>query len=672
MPTITLTQGKNYIIGSLTFDVNEPTMRTQNVSDEVAKILLDTGKFEIGYGDKKEEVKPSIVADKSKKKCHNAIFLLHHVSSSEGYGSLGSELMTKYPCTVGDVRDGIDLNDSIKVSLDNVSEHSNIIQMCAGDLFMNYKSFNKSIGYTMFETTDLPISPRIWKDIINQNIDLLLVPAEEVKNVFVRSGVNVPVKVVPLWVNEEYTYIKRPQRDTFKFLWAGKLDAHNRKGWLDAIDAFKEEFKDEKDVRLIIKTTTPPLSEEKMNEILADKRVSFVKGILSRKEFMDLFEEADCFVFPTHGEGFGLPPLEAMATGLPTIISDWMGCSEFASRDVCYPIKITKLEKASYPLVYGNVGKWATVDINDVRKLMRHVYENRDEAKEIGIKAAKLVNKKYRFDNFKENLSAAIGDNLTVKDSVSIVIAIKDNLNYLKQCIKSIYKWTKVDFELIVVDNDSGNEVKAFLNKLVEAKSNAKVITNSENIGHAYAMNQGIKVAANEYICMLDADTIVSKDWLEDMMQCFYLYDDCGIVTPSQSVLSDMVYVNFDEELTPENVGLFSDKLKKTHKEVEYDKTYGFCHLVKKSVYTELGSYDWKRYLNAACRETDLFWRASIRGYKIYWAKGAFVYHYMGKIKESLGQKPYDMVQRGKKILNERQSYPEDYYVRNDVKAEGV
>ena len=162
-------------------------------------------------------------------------------------------------------------------------------------------------------------------------------------------------------------------------------------------------------VRLLIKGSNISLTLEKTNEILEDRRIELIKDVLDSEQLYELYKNVDCFVFPTHAEGFGLPPLEAMATGLPTIVTNWMGCKEFVNKDVCYPIKVNKLEDAIYPESYGDVGEWAFIDIMKVRELMRYVYENKEEAKQKGYIASKYVDKYYRFKNFDLNLKKALG-----------------------------------------------------------------------------------------------------------------------------------------------------------------------------------------------------------------------------------------------------------------------
>jgi glycosyltransferase involved in cell wall biosynthesis len=47
-----------------------------------------------------------------------------------------------------------------------------------------------------------------------------------------------------------------------------------------------------------------------------------VRGVVSRAELSELYRRAACLVFPSMYEGFGLPPLEAMASGCPVAASD--------------------------------------------------------------------------------------------------------------------------------------------------------------------------------------------------------------------------------------------------------------------------------------------------------------------------------------------------------------
>lgn len=254
--------------------------------------------------------------------------------------------------------------------------------------------------------------------------------------------------------------------------------------------------------------------------------------------------------------------------------------------------------------------------------------------------------------------------------NVNIITAIKDNLEYLERCITAVYKNTYESFEYIIIDNGSNREVKNYLINLHKRKSNINVITNKENMGYAYACNQGIKLASYDYICMLDADTYVSPYWLRKLLKTFKIYPDCGIVAPSQSANSGAIYLEFalgDINNIQNEIAQISSILPEEYEEKQIFQIYGFCHLVKREVYEKIGVYDWKRYKGLAGNETDLFWRAGLKGYKLYWAKGSYVYHFHNKIKISLGLDPQEMCDKGHKEFFKRRNDPDNFFVENDA-----
>ena len=81
---------------------------------------------------------------------------------------------------------------------------------------------------------------------------------------------------------------------------------------------------------------------------------AIVLGAVSDGELKALYENALCFAFPSRYEGFGLPPLEAMRCGCPTVVSS----------------------AASLPEVCGDAALYA--DPDDVDTLARHIAAYRD------------------------------------------------------------------------------------------------------------------------------------------------------------------------------------------------------------------------------------------------------------------------------------------------------
>jgi glycosyltransferase involved in cell wall biosynthesis len=104
-----------------------------------------------------------------------------------------------------------------------------------------------------------------------------------------------------------------------------------------------------------------------------------------------LYRSADCFVTSTRGEGWGMPIIEAMACGLPVIATDWSAQTDFLTADVGYPLAVKKMIPAVAKCPYYEGFRWPEPDEEQLIQLLRHVYENRDEAVEKGKLASEKV-----------------------------------------------------------------------------------------------------------------------------------------------------------------------------------------------------------------------------------------------------------------------------------------
>ncbi|MFA5318215.1 MAG: glycosyltransferase family 2 protein [Patescibacteria group bacterium] len=90
---------------------------------------------------------------------------------------------------------------------------------------------------------------------------------------------------------------------------------------------------------------------------------------------------------------------------------------------------------------------------------------------------------------------------------LSIIIVNWNVSNLLRQCLKSIFLFTRdIDFEVIVVDNNSYDGSMQMLNAMTFEYSNLQVIFNKENAGFAKANNQGLAIARGKYVLFMNPD----------------------------------------------------------------------------------------------------------------------------------------------------------------------
>lgn len=257
--------------------------------------------------------------------------------------------------------------------------------------------------YTMFESDKIPEE---WPDYLNL-ADEVLVPSKWCQDVFAKAGVK--STVVPLGYNDRtFVYIDRPipieTGQPFTFI---HYDSFNlRKGWAEVFKAFTEEFTPDEPVRLILKTAQnavaiPILPSQYPN-------ISMITGTVSEAELVNLLGQAHCMVYPSRGEGFGITPLEAMATGLPAIVPNEHGISEYFNGNYMLKVKAPGRCPGLYRRFQGqDVGQMVIADVEDLKRQMRSAYNNQATMKELGQSASEYV-KSYTYRHTADRLAAII------------------------------------------------------------------------------------------------------------------------------------------------------------------------------------------------------------------------------------------------------------------------
>ena len=236
------------------------------------------------------------------------------------------------------------------------------------------------IGYTMYES-DNPLEryPE-WRHDCDR-ADMLVVPSNYCRDVFSKFFKR-DIIVAPLVTSATYHFPKkREATDTFTFVSYGTLS--DRKSPLETIDCFQKAFPDRKDVRLVLKTRfgvcgysyhqIPPIDDERVTVISTGRNQQNPKGDWdwSAAQMRDWLYKADCMLFLSKGEGYGLPPREGLATGIPLIYAYNTGMEDI---DGGYPIRTHHVEQSPIG------GYWRVPDWDQAIDRMRWVVEHRDEA----------------------------------------------------------------------------------------------------------------------------------------------------------------------------------------------------------------------------------------------------------------------------------------------------
>jgi glycosyltransferase involved in cell wall biosynthesis len=194
--------------------------------------------------------------------------------------------------------------------------------------------FNKNqyqIGYTPWEST---LVDKPWVDRMNM-CDEVWATSKWVKDVYLANGVTKDIKVFPHGVDKVWKAKKRvlKEGEPLRFLHIGE-PAPRKAGQL-VVDTFIKLFGNNPDYLLTIKahhsnTTRVYLGENKIATPNAYKNIRVITDEYSVDQMVNLYQSHHVLVYPSWGEGFGFIPLQALATGMPTICTyDWADYERF-------------------------------------------------------------------------------------------------------------------------------------------------------------------------------------------------------------------------------------------------------------------------------------------------------------------------------------------------------
>lgn len=253
-----------------------------------------------------------------------------------------------------------------------------------------------TIGYTPWESTELPDE---WLEIFNV-CDEVWTTSEWVKNVYEQAGVTVPLKVYQHGVRPDWKPFKRTPNNVLRFLHQGE-PAPRKNGQL-AYDAFKAAFPGKTDVSLTLKTSSSSLITVRTGSGITfgppgqkeSDNVRVVKDIVTYEELIGLYHSHHAMVYPSAGEGFGLMPLQALATGMPTICtSEWAPYKKYLGNLGLNSEYVVSPWQKMHP------GKVLKVDFDDLVDKYRYLYNNYTEESNTFFKNSFSVHEDYNWEN---------------------------------------------------------------------------------------------------------------------------------------------------------------------------------------------------------------------------------------------------------------------------------
>ncbi len=189
-------------------------------------------------------------------------------------------------------------------------------------------------------------------------------------------------------------------------------------------------------------------------------------------------------------------------------------------------------------------------------------------------------------------------------DKITIVINTFNSEDKIHQCLNSIESEAKI----IIVENSNNTNFK---NQLEKKYSNLKCILTGQNLGYAKGNNLGLSSVQSEYALILNPDTILEKNTLENFLKSSTNFPDFAIIGPARQDEYSIIEKHQDKEQV-----------------FQVNSLKGFALFLNLKQFEKVGFFDENFFIYL--EEIDLCKRLKKLGKKIYLDKNVIIHHVGG------------------------------------------
>lgn len=220
--------------------------------------------------------------------------------------------------------------------------------------------------------------------------------------------------------------------------------------------------------------------------------------------------------------------------------------------------------------------------------------------------------------------------------AVSVVIATRNNAQFLNACLCSLMQEKGKLFEIIVVDDCSTDGTKSKIAPFTK-HNRVSYYQLKKHRGASFARNYGAKKSTGTYLFFIDADTQVRPGWVKQIAAFFRLHKDSGA---GQVKLIRKGTNRFDSagDLLS-NFGFLAERARYAIDKGQFDtQEYIFSGksagmIVRADLFDTLGGFD-EEY-RIFLEDTDFFWRVWLSGHSVYFVPSVVVFHAYGTTEKS-------------------------------------
>ena len=212
------------------------------------------------------------------------------------------------------------------------------------------------------------------------------------------------------------------------------------------------------------------------------------------------------------------------------------------------------------------------------------------------------------------------------KPLISIIILNYNAGELLLNCVESVFKTNYDNIEVIVVDNTSKDQSHL---KCKERFEQIHLIENKKNFGYCEGNNVGIRQAKGDFVVILNPDTIVSPNWLTELLFAYKKFGD-GLYQPKiLSLYESNVIQSTGNMLHLFGFGFARDKGIPDNNQRDKIEPIGYasgtCLFTSAKILKQVGFLD--SFLFLYHDDLDLGWRAAQIGIKSFYVPNSVIYH---------------------------------------------
>lgn len=240
-------------------------------------------------------------------------------------------------------------------------------------------------------------------------------------------------------------------------------------------------------------------------------------------------------------------------------------------------------------------------------------------------------------------------------EGTSIIIPTYNKVELLKGCIESIQAYTPNLHEIIVVDNASTDGTSAYLESIA---GKVRFHINECNRGFAGAVNTGLMMAKGQSICILNNDTLVTPNWLTNLLTCLNSDPHIGIAGPVTNYISGDQQIDVPYQEIHKMWRFAAQHNKSDYRLWEYtERIVGFCFVFHRSLFESIGYLD-EGYEIGNFEDEDYIIRAKLSGRKLIIARDTFIHHHGSQSMKALGNQFHEVNERNASFFSAKWAAP--------------